>query len=292
MSTPALVAPAWPEGPRLLHPDQALQEQLEMLRSARDPRHRALRLHAFEERREALGTSLTTRTYGEFLDDLPALLVRARPVLWSSEMWALANLAGESYPDADVRWSPDMFLVPVQYWAYETDHLLDRAPALAALGFTGEFSRLVGCVDGLVFDAIFLVLPGGPFFPLCGTAHAGALVAGPHGQLAAKLDFLRSTVVAHHAVGGGRGLRKDWRRRTGEDAPPVRVVTLRRQQAGGGEAAGTVEWGCRWIVSGHWRNQYLPASGGHRPTWIGAHVKGPDSKPLKPPAVTVFVVKR
>lgn len=51
------------------------------------------------------------------------------------------------------------------------------------------------------------------------------------------------------------------------------------------------DWTHRWMVSGHWRNQYLPSTGGHRLQWIPEHVKGPDDKPLvvKP---RVFDVRR
>lgn len=36
----------------------------------------------------------------------------------------------------------------------------------------------------------------------------------------------------------------------------------------------------RWMVSGHWRNQWLPSRAAHRLQWIAAHVKGPADKPL------------
>lgn len=41
-----------------------------------------------------------------------------------------------------------------------------------------------------------------------------------------------------------------------------------------------VEWNHRWIVDGHWRNQYLPGTGTHRLQWINAFVKGPEDRPL------------
>ncbi len=40
------------------------------------------------------------------------------------------------------------------------------------------------------------------------------------------------------------------------------------------------EWSRRWIVDGHWRNQYHPSDASHVPTWIAPHIKGPDDKPL------------
>lgn len=284
----------WPQAPRLLHPDQALQEQLTLLASLRNPTHTERRLRAYAALRDHLEGSrghLSVAHYADFLDHLPTLVARAAPVLWSNEMWILANRAAESYPAEGVRWSADQFVAPVQYWAYETDCVLDKEPRLRELGFTGIFSNLVACVDDLITDVHFLILPSEPFFPILAMDRLGTPV-GSGVYVAAKLDFMRSTVIAQHAVAAGRGLRRDWKRKTGTDAPLVRVVTLRRQHATADGAAGTVDWSCRWIVSGHWRNQFLPASGGHRPTWIAPHVKGPDSAPLKPPAVTVFVVKR
>lgn len=74
----------------------------------------------------------------------------------------------------------------------------------------------------------------------------------------------------------------------------VKVIQLRRLEpvaASTEPAERTVEWTHRWIVSGHWRNQYLPSCGLQRQQWIDPHVKGPDDLPLvvKP---TVYNVAR
>ena len=64
------------------------------------------------------------------------------------------------------------------------------------------------------------------------------------------------------------------------DAGEVRVIDLRRPSGatrGGGSA---IEYSHRWMVSGHWRNQWMPASKTHRAQWIAPHVKGPEDKPL------------
>ncbi|MFV2172271.1 hypothetical protein ACFHW2_12200 [Actinomadura sp. LOL_016] len=37
----------------------------------------------------------------------------------------------------------------------------------------------------------------------------------------------------------------------------------------------------RWVVEGHWRNQWYPASETHRPRYIDAYVKGPEGAPLQ-----------
>ena len=77
------------------------------------------------------------------------------------------------------------------------------------------------------------------------------------------------------------------------DAGGVRVITLRRQhrQTTAEDEELAVAWSHRWVVGGHWRNQYLPSTDSHRLQWIPDHVKRPADKPLvvKP---TVFDVRR
>lgn len=70
---------------------------------------------------------------------------------------------------------------------------------------------------------------------------------------------------------------------------PVRLVDVtappRREcvddgHAGNGQTSGRT-YRVRWIVDGHWRNQWYPASETHRPRYIDAYVKGPEGAPLK-----------
>lgn len=37
----------------------------------------------------------------------------------------------------------------------------------------------------------------------------------------------------------------------------------------------------RHVVRGHWRRQYHPSDGSHRPTWIDSYIKGPEGAPLR-----------
>ena len=50
--------------------------------------------------------------------------------------------------------------------------------------------------------------------------------------------------------------------------------------AGNGQTSGRT-YRVRWIVDGHWRNPWYPASETHRPRYIDAYVKGPEGAPLK-----------
>lgn len=73
----------------------------------------------------------------------------------------------------------------------------------------------------------------------------------------------------------------------------VKVIQLRRSERQGdsqSESAASVEWSCRWIVSGHWRNQ--PMKDGRKLIYILPYVKGPTDQPLKVPTHTVYQVSR
>lgn len=70
----------------------------------------------------------------------------------------------------------------------------------------------------------------------------------------------------------------------------IRIVVLRRlkpeEQGAGGERK---DWKHSWIVSAHWRNQYLPSTKSHRLQWITPYVKGDGPLVIKE---TVNVLKR
>jgi hypothetical protein len=69
--------------------------------------------------------------------------------------------------------------------------------------------------------------------------------------------------------------------RQGHTLPEVRVIRLREPATRSrGDAGSDVEWSHRWLVGAHWRNQWYPTSGQHRPKLIEAYQKGPADKPL------------
>lgn len=66
--------------------------------------------------------------------------------------------------------------------------------------------------------------------------------------------------------------------------PDVRVVRLRGRAEGQDDAPGErhqVEWSHQWLVRGHWRSQWYPASSEHRPLYIAPYTKGPADKPIR-----------
>jgi hypothetical protein len=61
------------------------------------------------------------------------------------------------------------------------------------------------------------------------------------------------------------------------------VIVRLRREAGDeppGEENGEANYSHRFIVSGHWRNQWYPSEKLHRQIWISPYVKGPEDKPL------------
>lgn len=74
----------------------------------------------------------------------------------------------------------------------------------------------------------------------------------------------------------------------------VKVIELRRAESQGHEATTSepVEWSCRWIVNGHWRNQYCGLGHDRKLVYIMPFVKGPADKPLRVPSHTVYAVTR
>lgn len=77
-----------------------------------------------------------------------------------------------------------------------------------------------------------------------------------------------------------RPLRRRLARKTNKVIDLVQIVTLPLQVGSGKAIGGHRDYSHRWIVSGHWRNQYYRRNDIHHPKWITAHVKGPKDKPL------------
>ena len=79
-----------------------------------------------------------------------------------------------------------------------------------------------------------------------------------------------------------RAMRREAQRAGRGEPPSVRVIRLREPTTRTETDAGReVEWSHRWVTSAHWRNQWYPSTGQHRPIPIEAYIKGPADKPLK-----------
>lgn len=64
--------------------------------------------------------------------------------------------------------------------------------------------------------------------------------------------------------------------------PRVSVLTLRRRRTKHSQETGDEEanYSHRFLVRGHWRNQWYPSRKGNEQIWISSYVKGPEDKPF------------
>lgn len=101
------------------------------------------------------------------------------------------------------------------------------------------------------------------------------------GCIAALWRFMGQNLIVTEDDVVSRQVRRDAERH-GKSLAPVRVIQLRHASQADverGERIGR-EWSHRWIVRGHWRNQWHPATQTHRLQWIDPYLKGPEDKPL------------
>lgn len=95
--------------------------------------------------------------------------------------------------------------------------------------------------------------------------------------------LMAETIVTSERRKAARPVRRE-AQRLGYDFGAPRVIELRRPRQHEadpeGERVRDVNWTHRWIVRGHWRQQWYPSLKGHRQRWIGAYEKGPDNLPL------------
>jgi len=88
-----------------------------------------------------------------------------------------------------------------------------------------------------------------------------------------------------------RAIRRRW------DLPPefmFTLITLRRKKLKlpDDHVPQPVEWSRRWVVRGHWRNQYYSKTDTHDWLYIHEFIKGPEDKPLVVTKQRVFDFRR
>lgn len=94
------------------------------------------------------------------------------------------------------------------------------------------------------------------------------------------LRLMQQRIAVTHAESAARPRRRE-AQRIGWTDREVQVVRLRRERGESTEPTGDeAGYSHRFIVGGHWRNQWYPSGQVHRQIWISPYVKGPDDKPL------------
>jgi hypothetical protein len=111
----------------------------------------------------------------------------------------------------------------------------------------------------------------------------------------ASCAWLKQRIAVVERTPLERHARKRLQREQGIEIHDIKVIRLRRAESLArveGSHGEPVEWSCRWVVNGHWRNQYHPSDGKHELQYILPYVKGPEDKPLRIPSHTVYAVNR
>lgn len=98
--------------------------------------------------------------------------------------------------------------------------------------------------------------------------------------LQVTLRLMQQQIAVRHKERPDRPLRREAKRLGFQAEREVVVVRLRREKGEHHEPQGEANYSHRFIVSGHWRNQWYPASQIHRQIWISPYVKGPEDAPL------------
>lgn len=102
--------------------------------------------------------------------------------------------------------------------------------------------------------------------------------------------FISQTISSVETVLPSRGLRKH--SPIPQDRQLIRIVTLRKRAVGPAGQERHIDYQHRWMVQGHWRNQYYRSTRSHSPIFIAAYIKGPDGKPLLTPRTPILDVSR
>jgi hypothetical protein len=253
------------------------------------------------------------------------LLPSSQCFAWTADMTEAVWLASRSIP-SDAAFSYDLFPDGLRtcWWWFEWPLPIPLTGAARRDGVDSEhiagvllayrhddsllvvdFRRVDTPAGPIPAPAGFFVIP--PGLTLGGVRQArnalvfDATVTAPLSPrtLALARFILAASTWLHQRIavmGSGhieRHRRKQFGREIGGPAPTdVKVISLRRMESTHSPSADgePVEWSCRWIVSGHWRNQ--PYKDERRLIYIMPHVKGPEDRPLKVPSHTVYAVNR
>lgn len=200
----------------------------------------------------------------------------------SADMTAVARAAARSMPDQPLR-ADDMperngFMVfdgPIAW-----NQSGDERDAIRGAAWSVEET-------GKVYIWPLSIEPGHGVVPFVQTHYRlgdiPGVEAGPSAYIVRPLLTTWTLMGQSLTVRDTGTVERPERRRSARLKLPAEVVVLRLRRLStstDAETADAVSWSHRWMVGGHWRNQWLPSRKTHRLQWISPYVKGPDGLPL------------
>lgn len=101
--------------------------------------------------------------------------------------------------------------------------------------------------------------------------------------VAAAIAFMEQKIFIPVSERPERAVRRRLEAQGAKRDLSLKVVRLRKRYHRSSEQNDhePVEWSCRWLVKGHWRQQHYRSQNVYKPIFIMPFVKGPEDKPLK-----------
>jgi hypothetical protein len=195
--------------------------------------------------------------FEETLSGLDAVRTDDEPIHIRAMAWALARVEGK-------------FAIHLSF--YVDSNRYGHVSSLGHLAYAGSSEWFFDTAADYFFPEIYE--------PRGLSAQALESIVEDRRRIASLLMLLHQPLVVEGIAKAGRQERRDAERR-GREAPDVRILTLReiRRDHDDVEHRPT-NWSHRWLVSGHWRNQWYATEQVHRPIWIAPFIKGPSEKEL------------
>ncbi|TQE33159.1 hypothetical protein [Streptomyces ipomoeae] len=194
-----------------------------------------------------------------------------------------------------VTWGPWLGHLAIDYWSGTREYLdqvdaalptLDLDPAESEAWLRAKFAHVapgqmanIHPTHGFTYHRTTLIEPGTP--DLSGTSEADIALLR---LIQATWLLMGQTIATSEHAAADRASRRRIQRIDRDYGTDVRIIRLRRARTERGtdpaESSGTREYQHRWVVRGHWKQQWYPSRGAHRPIWISPYIAGPDGLPL------------
>lgn len=188
-----------------------------------------------------------------------------------------------------------LYLVVLTEWTGKVKEWDRNAPLPGELTPTLRLGWRLGETQAQAVER-FLVEEHAPRFPEATLLHTryARYVAELFTRLTAvSLLFTEQRLLTFRQERASRATRKRVQR-FGLEEGKYHVVALRRYERHEHDAGddGAANWAYRWLVRGHWRQQWYPSLSTNQPLWVSPHIKGPAHLPVKAPNPRVFDVRR
>ena len=226
---------------------------------------------------------------GEHLQEFMDEIDRAEIVIWDGSVFESAIAGAEVFVGSEI---PEIVRGKLQFWIFQTGAVGVNARKWMVEQGSSTFGFLVDSNADGVFSVKTAIQPeGGSLRLRCFQTNKKRPVGISHilADFVAASTFLESEIIVPERVNWTRPFRKE-AKRLNKTLPLVRIIALRKTISRGlvDSNGSTVEWSHRWMVRGHWRNQWYSKEQTHKIKFVKPHIKGPEGKPLLPPRDTIF----